>query len=249
MAKKFNIDVVMNGTNNALPKREFSENIVSNDEDLKILNLRRKYFDVTTNTVLSIDLITNRIKSNADKIERFSKDIAMDIYFIYCGWNSFYKREDSFKDYIEKNLPFSRGYVYDIIKITNLLIEYQQKKKNIDNEKNVSYDTTLLLESLEPMEKIKIGKLKCVSQIKNEDKKYETLERVIEKDDLEEKDILQINKDELNKIRDNNINKSVIYLDGNNIIFNDKNIISFNDIDETLKTNLFEHIKKYLLGY
>ncbi len=164
------------------------------NEDIAKLKLRRRYYNLETGEPLPLREMQSRLTDTYTRIDRLSVEVMFDLYFIWSQWGSFYIRKESFAEYVNENLPISRSYAYDIIKSVRLMIQYAE-------EKNVSYGTTLSIESLaKPVEAAGLKKLKLISQVKNEDARFKILDNLISGQDVSEDMILEINKNELKKL-------------------------------------------------
>ena len=173
-----------------LPKNEnikpdISKNIFlpvqENETDFQIISL---YYE-TENYEIKLDsnnkpilkklsLIEERIDKYKDDIRKKSEKIALDLYFIYHNREEY--KINNFKNYLEDRFKgeISRGYAYDIIKVTSLLID---TKKSLDLIKNIGM--------------LKLTKTAQISDIDIRNKVLSEMENGI---DYTSDELLQINK-------------------------------------------------------
>lgn len=190
MGKKFkpekvNIDSAQNNENKDIIKTD------NKNMDRRQLEFKRRYYDLKTEKPISIEEIEKRIKLNCMKMDRLTIEMIMDLAFIHRNWSSFYNRKDSFKNYLKNNMPLSRSYFYEILKILEMINIYLKKKES---------DNRTLLTISNIFEKTSVFKLKLISYVKDENQKYDTLEKIITGNDISINEIKQINKKTIKKI-------------------------------------------------
>jgi len=118
--------------------------------------------------------IEDRIDKNKDDIRSKSERIALDLYFIYHHRDIY--NISNFKNYLTDRFKgeISRGYAYDIIKVTGLLIETKR--------------------SLELIKSIGMYKLSKTAQIEDKELREKLLYELEKGNDYSAEEISQINK-------------------------------------------------------
>lgn len=147
-----------------------------------------RYYDTSTGQPLPLDFIESRIRRNLSAMDRMTAETALDLYFIHRNWGGFYDRGGmSFKDYLKDNFGMSRAYAYDIIKITDMLIRYEQA---------VVVDESMPDRLGAAFDQAGVANLKLVSQVKQPERQAELLKDVIEGRKVSAEEILAVNRGE-----------------------------------------------------
>ena len=247
--KKIDINKVKKGIGN-----ENKINLISfgskKEKDSSLIDLQMEYYDMKTGKPLSLAQIEDRLKKNFSKMDQLSVKTMMDLYFIYCNWNTFYKRGDSFRDYLNKTLPISRSYAYDIIKYVDMMIKYRKTRGNVSHhathlEKGEEFvNSEMLLAVARPIETVGMGKLKLISQVKNEKERYNLLDKVLKGAVITENEILRINKKMIDNIQRESFNDNVS-VTKRGVKVDDTYIVEYSDgIDDSLRKDVSKAVKE-----
>lgn len=216
--KKMTAADLLKGSTGAMPGK-IEKGVTEKREDIAVTQFKMRYFDIPTNTPLSIEKITQRIAGNFKKIGKLSVEIIADLFFIYIGWESFYSRTDSFKEFLETNIPVDRVYAYSIIRGVNLLISYYEAKTNdiiVDDlkkmcnsgithfkpEEKVELENKII-EVIKPVEEIGVTKLDAINRLPQKKQKYDVLSQLLEGKKVSREDIFKMKNNEVLSLPDN----------------------------------------------
>ena len=121
------------------------------------------------NEVIALDKIENRIRNADYSINKSIAQTALDIYFVRANWKTSYSRNsaEQFNSWLQKTIPFSRSYVWDLLKCVKELVAYQSgdvKAKELDDPMLASiqqvfnkYDISLLRDVIHLPKTVKEG--------------------------------------------------------------------------------------------
>jgi hypothetical protein len=156
--------------------------------DPAIAELRLRYYNPGTDDPISLEQLEKRIRKNADRINRLSVEMMFDLYFAHANWSGFYNRTDSFSSWLERTVDVSRSYAYDIIKVVRTMIEFVGE--------SASSGETLRIEELGTrIERVGLKKMKLISQVRDEDTRFQFLQRVLSGEAVNDQDILRRNQE------------------------------------------------------
>jgi len=194
----------------------------------------KDYFSLETGEPIPFDQLSKRIKKRFAEIDRSSTSSMLDLFFLHQNWTTFYKRDDSFSKYIKETLQISRTHAYGIINSVKLLNQYFSYKGESAPAMNSFID-----EIASSIEDIGIKKLIIISTIKDEDKRFNLVDKLLNGDD--------ISADELeNKVERKSVTNPDVLLTNNEIQFSGTSILRFeNTVDECLRKSVY----KAVLGY
>lgn len=156
--------------------------------DPAIAELRLRYYNPGTDDPISLEQLEKRIRKNADRINRLSVEMMFDLYFAHANWGGFYNRTDSFSSWLERTVDVSRSYAYDIIKVVRTMIAYVGGA--------TSSGEALRIEELgTQIERVGLKKMKLISQVRDEDTRFQFLQRVLSGEPVNDQDILRRNQE------------------------------------------------------
>ena len=156
--------------------------------DPAIAELRLRYYTPGTDEPISLEQLEKRIRKNADRINRLSVEMMFDLYFAHANWNGFYNRTDSFSSWLERTVDVSRSYAYDIIKVVRTMIEYVGGAAT-------SGDPLRIEELGSRIEQVGLKKMKLISQVRDEDTRFQFLQSVLSGEAVNDQDILRRNQE------------------------------------------------------
>jgi len=163
--------------------------------DPAIAELRMRYYTPNTDDPISLEQLEKRIRKNADRINRLSVEMMFDLYFAHANWSGFYNRTDSFSSWLERTVDVSRSYAYDIIKVVRTMIEYVGGA--------AASGEPLRIEELgSRIERVGLKKMKLISQVRDEDTRFQFLQRVLSGEAVNDQDILRRNQELVAQRRD-----------------------------------------------
>lgn len=163
--------------------------------DPAIAELRLRYYNPGSDDPISLEQLEKRIRKNADRINRLSVEMMFDLYFAHANWSGFYNRTDSFSSWLERTVDVSRSYAYDIIKVVRTMIAYVGE--------SASSGEALRLEELGTrIERVGLKKMKLISQVRDEDTRFQFLQRVLSGEAVNDQDILRRNQELVAQRRD-----------------------------------------------
>lgn len=93
----------------------------------EISALKSRYYDEAGNP-LPFDTIKDRILFTCQRMEKLSVEMMLDLYFVHKNWRTFYKRGESFRQWVMTELPVTYGYCYDVISVIEMLLIYEAKR-------------------------------------------------------------------------------------------------------------------------
>jgi len=93
------------------------------------------YYDAN-NQPLPLEAISDRISSADKAIKDKIAQTALDIYFVKMNWSTAYSRDRQlqFKTWLQKTIPFSRGYALDLLKCVKELVEHKGGNSKVLND-------------------------------------------------------------------------------------------------------------------
>ena len=197
--------------------------------------LYKDYFSLESGEPIPFDQLTKRIKKRFSDIDRSSVFSALDLFFLHSNWQAFYKREDSFSKFIKETLLISRTHAYAILASVKLLNEYYSHKGS-----DAPSMGTFLDEVSASIEDIGIKKLSIISGIKDEQKKFTLVDKLIGGE--------EITADELEaKVERKKTVKPNLNIQDGNIISAGVALLHFSDgVDEAFRTFILKATAKYL---
>jgi hypothetical protein len=143
-----------------------------------------RYYDPTTDQPLPLDQIERRIRKNAERMNRLSVEMMFDLYFVHANWGTFYNRTDSFSKWLENSVDLSRSYAYDIIKVVRTMIAFAGESSDGDGP--------LQIEELgSRIEEIGLKKMKLISQIPDQEARYDFLRRALSGEPVRDNEIIE----------------------------------------------------------
>jgi hypothetical protein len=197
--------------------------------------LYRDYYSLETGEPIPLEQISNRIRKRFNDIEKASVGAMLDLFFVYQQWTGFYSRTDSFGKYLKDDIQISRTHGYGIINSVELLYEYYiHKGLQADDLENFMGEVSSSLES------IGVKKLGIISALKNDDQKYDFLERLIGGETLSANDL---------KVKSAPKEKQNIpvTLKDNDILIGDKVALTFQSTNKQLRKKVLTAVKKHYL--
>ena len=196
----------------------------------------KDYYSIDDGTPISLEQITTRIKKRFSDIDRTSKFLCLDLFFVYQNWTNFYSREDSFSKYIS-DLGISRTHAYGIINSVELLNEYfVYKGKQSDDLNNFMDEIT------SSIEEIGLKKLIILSARKDESK-YEVVEKLLNGEKITAATLLQKpEKKEPSKPK-----QTTVKMDGNDLKVGNTLVLTFNSENDDIRKAVYKTIEKWYL--
>jgi len=162
------------------------ETLGENAQGIQSSGASPAYYDQETGKPLPLEYLRERIIQTGTRIEKLSVQMMLDLYFIHLNWFGEYGRADSFRDWVNENLPISYSYTYDIIKIVEMLMKYRAEKAETKFE-------NLMGEIEEPVRKMGVKRLKLIAQVV-EEKRGEVLDGLFSGNDMTDDEILAVNR-------------------------------------------------------
>jgi hypothetical protein len=203
--------------------------------------LFERCYDQKTKQPIELKFIESRIQKNFNVMNKITTEIMIDLYFIKMNWKYYYKRKESFKDYVIKSLPFSREYVYDIIKSISLLSDFSSRS----TDENVSsWDDTFIENVVRPLEKVGVSKLKLVGRIQKEEVKNELMERLVKGEEITRDEIIRIQKEAKPK-PEAPVEVRRIEMEGDKLAIEGEEVLDFTKLSEKDKGPIMKMVLKY----
>lgn len=150
-----------------------------NDETLPNTKLYKDYYDIESGNPIALDKITKRVKRRIVDIEKNSKLLCLDLFFIHQNFKTFYKREESFSKYLRDEIQLSRTYAYNLINTVHLLHDYFQYKGNKNEELSQFLD-----DITNTIEELPIRQLINISAIKDDKERFQLVDQLMDGDSI-----------------------------------------------------------------
>ena len=196
----------------------------------------KDYYSIEDGQPISLDQITTRIKKRFSDIDRTSKFLCLDLFFVYQNWTGFYSREDSFSKYI-KDIGISRTHAYGIINSVELLNEYFVYKGKQSDDLNSFMD-----EITPSIEEIGLKKLIILSARKD-DSKYEVVDKLLSGEKITAATLLQ----KPDKKEKPTPKQTTVKIEGNNLMVGDALVLTFNSENKAIRHAVYKTVEKWYL--
>ena len=194
----------------------------------------KDYFSLETGEPIPFEQLSKRIKKRFAEIDRSSTSSMLDLFFLHQNWGTFYKRDDSFSKYIKETLQISRTHAYGVINSVKLLNQYFSYKGQ-----NAPAMNSFIDEIASSIEGIGIKKLIIISGIKDENKRFSLVDKLLSGD--------EITADELeHKIERKSTTSPDVILTNEEILFSDTIVLRF---DFSAEASLRNAVLKTVIRY
>jgi hypothetical protein len=243
MGKKFSIEEAQKGLHSALPKntkqkskdKEVTVDFKSEEQKKHPLFLR--YYNIETCEPLPVEEITKKINSNIRKTTKLTLWVMLDLYFVYANWNTFYKRGETFTQYLKENIPISKSYAYYAINAITMLVENSVGGK-------LSTSGQLLHDSVvNALQNNGVKAISKISQIPDDDARNKIIKQVLNGATITENEIKEITNA---SVQQNDLTTHVkVHLDGQDLKLNDEVLLTFKTVDEEDRQGIVKVIQKY----
>ena len=232
MAKAFKADTALN----IVKKKSNVENIP--DSKPQNNKLYKDYFSLETGDPIALDQITKRIKRRFSEIDRTSKFLCLDLFFVYQNFNGFYSREDSFSKYLKDEVQISRTHAYGIINSVELLNRYFSYKGNQTDDLG-----KFMNEITSSIEEIGIKKLIIISAMKDEDQKFDYVDRLLEGEQITAETLLHKpeKKEKSKKMQ------TTVSLKGDELKVGNNVILTFQSENDAIRKAVMKTVEKYYI--
>ena len=137
------------------------------------VSLNKDYYSLETGEPISFESLTKRLKKRFADIDKATVGAMLDLVFLHANFATFYKRQESFSDYL-KTLNLSRTHAYGIINSVGLLTQYFAHRGESAPQLG-----TFLQEVAGAVEELGIRRLIVISQVKDEEKRFELVDRLL----------------------------------------------------------------------
>jgi hypothetical protein len=120
------------------PRKAIVQHTLSPDLNSQDYQSYKELYYTDNNEMVGIGKIEDRIRKADLAINKNIAQTALDIYFVKANWKTFYSRnkDDQFNAWLQKTIPFSRSYVWDLMKCVKELVAFQSgndKAKELDD--------------------------------------------------------------------------------------------------------------------
>ena len=205
------------------PRKAIVPHTLSPDFDGQNNKIYRDLYYTGGNEVIALAEIENRIRNADSSINKSIAQTALDIYFVRANWKTSYSRDraEQFDSWLQKTIPFSRSYVWDLLKCVKELVTYQSgevKAKELDD--------LLLVSVKQVFDKYDISLLRDVIHLPKE-VKGEYLRKLIDPEAKLEKEAIKTIKDQL-KAKTKVPSRNVIV--DHVLKVNDKSVLNLKDL-------------------
>lgn len=225
MANNFNKETAMS----IVKKRSNVEIVPKSQTENK---LHKNYYSINDGTPISLQQISNRLRKRLKEMDQLSNMVCIDLFFVHSNWKTLYKRKDSFSSYVRDELKISRTHAYGIINSVKMLGEFYSTLNNTD----IGIDS-FITDISSVLNKVGIKKLIQVSKIRDPQKKFSLVKKLISGEN--------ITSNELSMITQHKINVSHTSIKDNIIYYKKEKIIELITEDFELRNLICKTIDKY----
>ena len=195
----------------------------------------KDYFSLDTGKPIPLDQITKRIKKRFADIDRMSIFAMLDLFFVHENWN-LYKKEGSFGNYLKEEVKISRTHGYGVLNSVSLLTDYLSSKG--DKAPDL---LSFIDEIANTINEIGVKKLIIIAAMKEEDRKFSLLDKLLRGEKITSDELLAIPKSKTTP------KKVTLEVKDDILIYKDKEIIQFLSDDKGLQEYIKKHIGIYFV--
>ncbi len=230
------------------PRKAVIHHTLSPELNSQLNQTYRELYYNENNEIVEINKIEERIRKADLAINKNIAQTALDIYFVKANWKTFYSRnkDEQFNSWLQKTIPFSRSYVWDLMKCVKELVAFQS-----GNVKAIELDDLLLASVQQVFKKYDISLLRDVIHLPKV-VKGDYIKKLMDPDTILNKAEVKAEKEQLKE-------KPKVYLE--NVIINhvfkinDKEILSLEglvtedaDLAIVVERAIEQAYKKYKKG-
>lgn len=227
------------------PRKAIVPHTLSSDFDGGTYKSYRDLYYTENNEIVVLSEIENRIRNADTSINKNIAQTALDIYFVRANWKTSYSRNRSeqFDSWLQKTIPFSRSYVWDILKCVKELVAFKS-----GNTKTKELDDLLLASVKEVFTKYDISLLRDVIHLPKE-AKGDYIKVLMDPETTLDKAMVKATKEKLkSKPREPSQNMIIDHV----LMVKDKVVLQLNDLvaeDAKLATEVEKAIERVYRKY